>query len=215
MKGQHHTEHTYQNKLNGTISRIVKRTFDLIASTFFLCLFFPFIFIIVAILIKTTTRGPIIFKQKRTGQQGKEFFIYKFRTMEKNDEADFIQATSNDCRTTKVGNFLRKTSIDEIPQFINVFLGDMSLVGPRPHMIKHTEEYSQLVPDFSVRQWVKPGITGWAQVTGLRGEIKSTEHITRRVQADIWYIEHWSFLLDLRILFMTVANTLRGDEEAY
>lgn len=206
---------TYHNKLNGKTNQFIKRLFDILVSGVFLCLLFPFIYLIVGMLIKCSSRGSVIFKQKRNGLHGKEFWIYKFRSMYDNKEADIQQATKNDARKTKIGNFIRKTNIDEIPQFINVFIGDMSIVGPRPHMVKHTEEYSRLVDNFMVRHWVKPGITGWSQVSGRRGEIKSREQIAQRVKADIWYIEHWSFLLDLYIIFKTITNIFKGEEEAY
>lgn len=206
---------TYRNKLNGKGSQFIKRTFDILVSGIFICLIFPFIYIIVGLLIKGTSKGPIIFKQKRNGLHGKEFWIYKFRSMRENEESDEQQATKEDARKTKIGNFMRRTNIDEIPQFLNVFLGDMSIVGPRPHMVKHTKEYSKQVDNFMVRHWVKPGITGWSQVTGLRGEIKNTDQIAKRVEGDIWYIEHWSFALDIRIIFMTIVNIIKGEKEAY
>lgn len=206
---------TYRNKLSGKGSQFIKRTFDILVSGIFICLIFPFIYIIVGLLIKGTSKGPIIFKQKRNGLHGKEFWIYKFRSMRENEESDEQQATKEDARKTKIGNFMRRTNIDEIPQFLNVFLGDMSIVGPRPHMVKHTEEYSKQVDNFMVRHWVKPGITGWSQVTGLRGEIKNTDQIAKRVEGDIWYIEHWSFALDIRIIFMTIVNIIKGEKEAY
>ena len=206
---------TYRNKLSGKGSQFIKRTFDILVSGIFICLIFPFIYIIVGLLIKGTSKGPIIFKQKRNGLHGKEFWIYKFRSMRENEESDEQQATKEDARKTKIGNFMRRTNIDEIPQFLNVFLGDMSIVGPRPHMVKHTEEYSKQVDNFMVRHWVKPGITGWSQVTGLRGEIKNTDQIAKRVEGDIWYIEHWSFALDIHIIFMTIVNIIKGEKEAY
>ena len=206
---------TYRTKLSGKGSQFIKRTFDILVSGIFICLIFPFIYIIVGLLIKGTSKGPIIFKQKRNGLHGKEFWIYKFRSMRENEESDEQQATKEDARKTKIGNFMRRTNIDEIPQFLNVFLGDMSIVGPRPHMVKHTEEYSKQVDNFMIRHWVKPGITGWSQVTGLRGEIKNTDQIAKRVEGDIWYIEHWSFALDIRIIFMTIVNIIKGEKEAY
>ena len=118
-------------------------------------------------------------------------------------------------RKTKFGDFMRRTNIDELPQFINVLLGDMSIVGPRPHMLKHTEEYSKIINKYMVRHFIKPGITGWAQVTGFRGETRELEDMEGRVKADIWYMEHWSFLLDLYIMYKTVANVLRKDKQAY
>lgn len=130
-------------------------------------------------------------------------------------DSDKVQATLNDPRKTRLGNFMRKTSIDELPQFINVLLGDMSVVGPRPHMLKHTEEYSKLIDKYMVRHLVKPGITGWAQVTGFRGETKELWQMEGRVERDIWYLEHWTFMLDLYIIYKTVKNAVKGEKEAY
>ena len=196
-------------------NRIVKRTFDIVCSTLFLCTVFPFIYIIVGIAIKMSSPGPIFFKQKRSGEDGKEFWCYKFRSMKVNTQCDTLQATEHDPRKTRIGEIIRKTSIDELPQFINVLKGDMSIVGPRPHMLKHTQEYSQLINKFMVRHFVKPGITGWAQVTGYRGETKELWQMEGRVMRDIWYIEHWTFLLDLYIMYKTVYNAIHGEKEAY
>lgn len=196
-------------------NRIVKRTFDIVCSTLFLCTIFPFIYIIVGVAIKMSSPGPIFFKQKRSGEDGKEFLCYKFRSMRVNAQCDTLQATEHDPRKTRIGEIIRKTSIDELPQFINVFKGDMSIVGPRPHMLKHTQEYSLLINKFMVRHFVKPGITGWAQVTGYRGETKELWQMEGRVMRDIWYIEHWTFLLDLYIMYKTVYNAIHGEKEAY
>lgn len=165
--------------------------------------------------IKISSPGPVFFKQKRSGEDGREFWCYKFRSMRVNAQCDTLQATECDPRKTRIGNLIRKTNVDELPQFINVLKGDMSLVGPRPHMLKHTEEYSHLINKYMVRHFVKPGITGWAQVTGFRGETKELWQMEGRVQRDIWYIEHWTFLLDLYIMYKTVYNVIRGDKEAY
>ena len=135
--------------------------------------------------------------------------------MKVNVDSDKLQATEDDPRKTKFGDFLRRTSIDELPQFINVFKGDMSIVGPRPHMELHTETYSKLISEYMVRHLVKPGITGWAQVNGCRGETKTVEQMRERVEHDIWYIEHWSPLLDVKIVFMTAFQILGGDKQAY
>ena len=205
----------HREPLNEFDNRIIKRAFDFLASGIFLCTVFPFIYLIVGAIIKITSPGPIFFKQKRNGINGKEFWCYKFRSMKVNKDADKIQATKNDPRKTKFGDFMRKTNIDELPQLINVFLGDMSLVGPRPHMLKHTEEYSKLIDNYMVRHFVKPGITGWAQVTGYRGETKELHQMEGRVKADIWYMEHWSFLLDLHIIYKTFANVIIGEKNAY
>ncbi|WP_321335112.1 undecaprenyl-phosphate glucose phosphotransferase [uncultured Bacteroides sp.] len=196
-------------------NRLLKRLFDVIFSLLVLCTLFPFIFVLVAVITKFTSPGPIFFKQKRSGQNGKEFWCYKFRSMKVNGDSDTLQATKDDPRKTKFGNFLRKSNIDELPQFINVLIGDMSVVGPRPHMLKHTKEYSALIDKFMIRHWVKPGITGWAQVTGFRGETKRLSQMEGRVKQDIWYIENWTFLLDLLIIYKTLRNAVRGEKKAY
>ena len=196
-------------------NRILKRSFDIACSLLFLCTLFPFIYIIVGLAIKISSPGPVFFKQKRSGEDGREFWCYKFRSMRVNAQCDILQATEYDPRKTRIGDLIRKTNIDELPQFINVLKGDMSLVGPRPHMLKHTEEYSHLINKYMVRHFVKPGITGWAQVTGYRGETRELWQMEGRVQRDIWYIEHWTFILDLYIMYKTVSNVIRGDKEAY
>ena len=196
-------------------NRIIKRTFDVICSGLFLITVFPFVYIFFGIAIKLSSPGPVFFNQKRSGEDGREFWCYKFRSMKVNTQCDTLQATENDPRKTRIGEIMRKTSVDELPQFINVLKGDMSIVGPRPHMLKHTEEYSNLINKFMVRHFVKPGITGWAQVTGYRGETKELWQMEGRVQRDIWYIEHWTFLLDLYIMYKTVYNAIRGEKEAY
>ena len=135
--------------------------------------------------------------------------------MKPNEEANAKQAQRNDERFTRLGKFLRRTNLDEFPQFFNVLKGEMSIVGPRPHMLKHTEDYSKLLRQYMVRQFLKPGITGWAQVNGLRGEIKDDEQLRQRIEHDIWYMENWSLLLDVKIMFLTVFNTIRGDKNAF
>ncbi|KAA2572804.1 exopolysaccharide biosynthesis protein [Alistipes onderdonkii] len=184
-------------------------------SSLFLCTLFPFIYIFVAIGTKLTSRGPVLFLQERSGENGQTFRCIKFRSMRVNADADRVQATRDDPRKTRFGDFLRRSSIDELPQFINVLKGDMSIVGPRPHMLQHTEQYSKLINKYMVRHLIKPGITGWAQVTGYRGETHSLSQMEGRVRRDIWYLENWSLLLDIRIIFMTVWNALRQDENAY
>ncbi len=161
------------------------------------------------------SKGPVLFKQKRSGRSNEPFYCLKFRSMTVNENADMLQATKNDKRVTKVGAFLRKTSLDELPQFINVLIGNMSVIGPRPHMLSHTEQYSALIDKFMVRHFLKPGITGWAQVNGHRGETRTTDDMAKRVEADVWYLEHWSFLLDMKIMFLTVYNILKGEKNAY
>ncbi len=200
--------------LKSRVNRFVKRAFDLTVSSVVLLLS-PVVYIPVAIAIKMSSPGPVFFKQKRTGLYGKDFYCYKFRTMKVNVDADKLQATKDDPRKTRVGEFLRHSSIDELPQFLNVFRGEMSIVGPRPHMLKHTEEYSQLINTYMVRHAVKPGITGWAQVTGYRGQTEELWQMEGRVERDIWYIEHWSFALDLKIMAFTVINAIKGEDQAF
>ena len=196
-------------------NRLLKRLFDVVVSLTFLCTVFPIVLVLVTIITKLTMPGPVFFRQKRNGLNGKEFYCIKFRSMRVNADADRVQATKDDPRKTKWGNIMRKTNIDELPQFINVLLGDMSIVGPRPHMLMHTEEYSKLIDKYMVRHFVKPGITGWSQVTGFRGETKELSQMEGRVKGDIYYIEHWSIWLDIYIMYKTVANAVKGDEEAY
>ena len=203
------------NPLDQTENRFLKRIFDILVSGIFLCTLFPIILLIVTIITKITMPGPVFFKQKRNGLNDKEFYCYKFRSMKVNKDADKVQATKNDPRKTKWGNIMRKTSIDELPQFINVLKGEMSVVGPRPHMVKHTEEYSKLIDKYMVRHFVKPGVTGWAQVTGFRGETKELKDMEGRIQADIWYIEHWNLWMDIYIMYKTVANAVHGEKNAY
>lgn len=194
-------------------NRIIKRIFDIVVSSIFLLTIFPIVFLFVAFIIKKQSPGPIIFKQKRNGLDGSEFYCLKFRSMHVNADADKLQATENDPRKFKFGDFMRRTNIDELPQFINVLLGTMSIVGPRPHMVLHTQEYSKLISNYMVRHWVKPGITGWAQAQGFRGETKTLEQMEQRVKADIWYVENWTFFLDLRIIWRTAMNMLRHNEK--
>lgn len=194
---------------------LLKRLFDIVFSALFLVTLFPVILLVVGVGIKISSPGPIFFRQRRNGQMRREFGCFKFRTMRVNMQSDVKQATRDDPRVTKFGRFLRKTSIDELPQFINVLIGDMSVVGPRPHMLRHTEEYSELINKYMVRHYVKPGITGWAQVTGYRGETRTVEEMAGRIRQDIWYIEHWSFSFDLYIIFLTVYNAVKGDRQAY
>lgn len=202
--------------LEDPLNRFIKRMFDLFISGIFLLTLFPFIYLIVGLIIKHQSPGPILFKQKRNGLDGREFACLKFRSMHVNDDADKLQATEHDPRKFKFGNFMRKTNIDELPQLINVFKGDMSLVGPRPHMLLHNEQYSQLIDKYMVRNLVKPGITGWAQCQGFRGETKTLEQMENRVKADIWYVENWTFTLDLRIIWRTAMNMIkRNEEKAY
>ncbi len=202
--------------LDLVVNRILKRAFDILFSALFLCTLFPLVYIVVGIVTKLTSPGPILFKQRRHGLDGKEFWCYKFRSMRVNRDCDSVQATLNDPRKTKFGDLMRRTSVDELPQFINVLKGDMSVVGPRPHMLKHTEEYSRIIGTYMVRHYIRPGITGWAQVTGFRGETKELSDMQGRIKADIWYLEHWTIMLDFYIIYKTVANIVgRKDKTAY
>ena len=205
---------TYENPLQNSINRFIKRVFDIVMSTIFL-IPTAFILPILWIIIKTQSPGPLFFKQKRTGLDGKEFVMLKFRSMHVNKDADRLQATKDDPGKHPFGNFMRKANIDELPQFWNVLKGDMSIVGPRPHMLAHTEMYSQLIDKYMVRHFVKPGVTGWAQVTGYRGETKELWQMEGRVKRDIWYMEHWSFWLDLRIVWLTMKTIFVPDKNAY
>lgn len=201
--------------LANPVNRFLKRAFDVLISGLFLVTVFPFVWVFVAIGTHLSSPGPIFFRQQRTGYRGKSFTMLKFRSMKVNSDADRLQATADDPRKTRFGDFLRRTSIDELPQFINVLRGDMSLIGPRPHMELHTEQYNAIIDKYMVRHMVKPGLTGWAQVTGFRGETKTVEQMEGRVRADIWYIENWSVWLDMKIFFMTIIQIFSGDEQAY
>ena len=205
----------YREPLLNLSNRIYKRIFDFVVSLLFVVLVFWWVYLIVALITKITMPGPVLFRQLRTGYNGRNFYCLKFRSMKVNKDADKLQATRGDERITRWGHFMRHTSIDELPQFLNVLKGDMSLVGPRPHMLSHTDYYSTEISDYMVRHFVKPGITGWAQTHGARGETKTIEDMARRVELDIWYIEHWSFWLDLQIMVKTVKNVLVGEEEAF
>lgn len=203
-----------RNPLTNIFKRGIKRAFDIVFSGVVL-IFSPIVFIPVAIAIKASSPGPIFFKQERTGYRGRSFKCYKFRTMRVNAAADHAQATADDPRKTRVGDFLRRTSIDELPQFINVIRGDMSVVGPRPHMLKHTEDYTRLIDQYMVRHVVKPGITGWAQVNGYRGLTDELWKMEKRVEYDVWYIENWHFWLDIKIIIRTIMNAFRGEKNAF
>ncbi len=193
----------------------LKRFFDIFFSIF-VCLFIlSWLIPILWIIVKLESEGPLVFKQGREGLNGKEFTCYKFRSMRMNKESNKIHATKNDARVTKVGAFLRKTSMDELPQFLNVLLGDMSVVGPRPHLETLSLEYQKDVDNYLKRHIVKPGVTGLAQVGGYRGEIKKKSDIKNRVRLDIFYIENWSFFLDIKIIIQTVLNVFKGEEKAY
>ena len=197
------------------VNQLAKRVFDIIISLVVIVGVLSWLTPIIAILIKWESRGSVFFKQKRNGLDYKEFECYKFRSMVPNNTAHLNQVSRNDKRITGLGKFLRKTSIDELPQFFNVLKGDMSVVGPRPHMVSHTHMYAERIDKFMVRHFVKPGITGLAQVSGYRGEVESEEDIVGRVRNDINYIENWSIAMDLRIILHTIFNILRGEDKAY
>ena len=205
----------YREPLRRLHRQALKRTFDIFVSSMVIIFILSWLIPLVSILIKLESKGPVFFKQLRSGRENDSFTCLKFRSMRVNEACDKIQATKNDERITKVGTFLRKTSLDEFPQFLNVFMGDMSIVGPRPHMLRHTKEYSEQISNYMVRLYLKPGLTGWAQVNGYRGEIKNIELLKQRVEHDIWYMENWSTLLDIKIMYLTLINILKGEENAY
>ena len=201
--------------IDTAINQFIKRAFDIIVSILVLVCLLSWLIPLVAILIKIDSRGPIFFKQKRNGLDYREFYCYKFRSMKPNKRAHIHQVSRDDKRITAIGKFIRKTSIDELPQFINVLKGDMSVVGPRPHMVSHTHMYAERIDKFMVRHFVKPGITGLAQVSGYRGEIETDNDIINRVKFDIFYVENWSLLLDIKIITITIIKAIKGDEKAY
>jgi len=194
---------------------LIKRGFDVLFSSIAIILLFPILFPVLAILIKLSSPGPIIFKQQRTGVRGKEFTCLKFRTMKMSNDAHTKQATRDDDRKTKIGDFMRKTSLDELPQLFNVLMGDMSLVGPRPHMTMHTNEYSPQVDKYMVRHFIKPGITGLAQIRGFRGETKDIELMEQRIKSDVEYVENWTLGMDIKIMLQTALLLMKGDEKAF
>ena len=187
------------------MSGLIKEIQDKVLATLILILIFPLL-LLIATAIKLSMGSPVLFKQVRHGWNGKLINIYKFRTMvlQETSNAEVVQATQNDGRVTRLGGFLRKTSLDELPQFINVLQGKMSIVGPRPHAVAHNEHYKKLVPRYMLRHKVKPGVTGWAQINGLRGETDRIEKMERRVELDLFYIENMSLWFDLKIIFLTI-----------
>ena len=201
--------------LNDPLNYFIKRLFDIVFSTLVIILIMSWLTPLIAILIRLESKGPIFFKQKRNGLDYEEFNCYKFRSMFVNENADIDEAVKNDPRITKVGAFIRKTSIDEMPQFFNVFVGTMSVVGPRPHMLNFTEKYAVKVNKFKARHFIKPGITGMAQTHGYRGEIENDTDIINRIKYDIFYMESWSLLLDMKIIYLTVKNAIKGEKKAY
>lgn len=196
-------------------NRLKKRILDIVVSLFVIVFVLSWLVPILALIIFLESGESVFFKQLRTGKNKKPFYCLKFRSMKSNKDADQKQATKGDARVTTIGRFIRRTSVDEFPQFINVLKGEMSLVGPRPHMLKHTNDYSKIVDEYMVRQFLKPGITGWAQINGYRGEITNPEQIKMRVDKDLWYLENWSLWLDIQILFLTIYYVIRGDKNAF
>ena len=201
--------------LQNAYNRLAKRIFDLVFSILVIVFILSWLYPLIAILIKRQSKGPVLFKQLRTGKKNEPFWCYKFRSMYVNIGDESQQARKDDDRITPIGKFLRRTSLDEMPQFFNVLMGKMSVVGPRPHMIKHTSDYNDHINNFMVRHFVKPGITGLAQVSGLRGETKKVSDMKRRVTTDIKYVQRWSLITDIKICLITVLVTLKGDENAF
>lgn len=201
--------------LESLANRFKKRFFDMAVSSLVIVFILSWLYPILAIIIKIQSPGPVLFKQLRSGRDNEPFWCYKFRSMRMNSQSGNKQAVKNDDRITPIGRFLRKSSLDEFPQFINVFMGSMSIIGPRPHMISHTEYYSNLIDTYMTRHFIKPGISGWAQVNGYRGETKDSRLMEARVEHDIWYIGNWSIRLDIKIMLMTVTNIFKGEENAF
>ncbi len=187
----------------------LKRFFDITVSCIVVCTLLPLVYLIIGTAVKLTSKGPVLFRQQRSGLGNKTFTCLKFRTMVVNEEANILSAVDNDKRITTIGKFLRKTSLDELPQFINVLRGDMSIIGPRPHMVYHTKTYSALIPDYIRRLSVKPGITGLAQILGYCGEAPEQIDMEHRIRLDLWYIDHYTFKLDLRIFIYTLLDFLK------
>ena len=204
-----------ENPFDNSVNKFLKRLFDILFSSLVIIFILSWLVPILGFFIKRESKGPIFFKQKRSGLDNQEFGVYKFRSMGVNKNADSQQAIKNDPRITKIGAFIRSSSIDELPQFINVFKGEMSVVGPRPHMLSHTDYYSKVIDKFLVRHLVKPGITGLAQVRGFRGETETVGQMRARARVDRFYIENWSMLLDAKIIIQTVINAIKGEDEAY
>jgi putative colanic acid biosynthesis UDP-glucose lipid carrier transferase len=196
-------------------THLLKRFFDIIFSLLISFFLLSWLLPILWVFVKIDSKGDFFFKQIRDGVDGKQFYCYKIRSMKINKDSDVIHATKNDHRVTKFGALLRKTSLDELPQFFNVLKGDMSVVGPRPHMNIQTEKYLKEIDNYIIRNSVKPGITGLAQVSGFRGEVKRRSDIENRVRLDIFYIENWSFILDMKIILQTVFSVFKGQDKAY
>ena len=201
--------------LDDVSNRIMKRVFDIIVSFFVIIFILSWLIPLLGLFIYFESKGPVFFKQWRMGKNNEPFYCLKFRSMKPNKDSDIKQATRKDPRVTRVGEFIRKTSLDEFPQFINVFKGEMSLVGPRPHPASLNDKYKHKVDEFTIRQFMKPGITGWAQINGCRGETKDVEMMAKRIEYDLFYMEKWTFWFDIKIIFLTVYFIFIGDENAY
>ena len=206
-----------EGALNNKVNKFIKRGFDVVFSLFILIFIFPWISIILFFLIKTESKGPLFYRHKRNGINYKEFYCYKYRSLVTTEEVKGTYVKQDDSRLTNIGKFLRKTNLDELPQFINVLMGDMSVVGPRPHMLSYTDDYSKKIDkyNFIFRHHVKPGITGLAQIKGYRGEVEFDEDIINRVKYDIFYIENWSLLLDIKIITQTILYIFKVQKKAY
>jgi len=196
-------------------NRFKKRLADIVFSSVVILFLLSWLFPLIALIIKLESRGPVMFRQLRSGRDNSKFYCYKFRSMTINTDSDSLQTSRNDSRITSFGKFMRKTSMDELPQFFNVLIGNMSVVGPRPHMLKHTEEYRAVIDKYMIRHHLKPGITGWAQINGFRGATDTPYLMEKRVEHDIWYLNSWSIMLDVKIVFLTMINILRGETNAY
>ena len=201
--------------LEDTGNRIKKRAIDLLFSALAIVFILSWLVPLMAIIIKMNSKGPVFFIQLRSGKNNQSFRCLKFRSLRVNNEADLKQVSRDDNRMTKIGKFMRKTNIDELPQFFNIFLGDMSIVGPRPHMLKHTEQFAELYKEYMIRHFVKPGLTGWAQINGYRGEIRDNDLLKKRVEYDTWYMENWSLYFDMKIIMLTILVTVKGDKNAF
>ena len=194
--------------INKSATSKAKRFLDVVVAILGLLTLSPLL-VAIAVAVKISSPGPVLFKQKRNGLHGEPFHIYKFRSMKVHNESGFVtQAKKNDERVTRIGSFIRRSSIDELPQLINVLKGEMSLVGPRPHAIEHDEYYKGKIQEYEKRYYAKPGITGWAQINGMRGETESIDKMQARIDLDLWYAKKWSFWFDLKIIFLTPLKIL-------
>ena len=205
---------TRRDPLENDSNKMEKRLFDIIFSAFAILFILWWLIPIIALLIKLESKGPVFFKQLRTGKNNKPFVCYKFRSLKVNNKSDDVQVTKQDDRFTRIGKFLRKSNLDELPQFFNVLQNKMSVVGPRPHMLKHTNDWEKICESYNVRHYLKPGISGWAQINGFRGEINNNDLLFGRIEHDIWYMENWTMWLDAKIILLSVVKTFMGDKKA-